>query len=67
MRDLSSFSSVAILLVALLAVVALAALALYLRDRMAKAQGKTPEQFQIRFSAILQFRSTLSDAFLARL
>ncbi len=37
----------------------LAALFLYLRDRIGRAQGKTPQQIQARFSAILQFRSTL--------
>lgn len=43
----------------LVAVVGLAALLLHLRDRTAKSHGKTPEQVQARFSAILQFRSTL--------
>lgn len=46
-------------LTGLLAVVGLAALLLYLRDRIAKAQGKSVAQVQARFSAILQFRSTL--------
>ena len=32
---------------------------LYLRDRIAKAHGKTVAQVQARFAAILQFRSTL--------
>jgi hypothetical protein len=52
-------SSLLIGLVGLVVVVGLAALLLYWRDRIAKAQGKTTAQVQARFSAILQFRSTL--------
>ena len=59
MRGSATVSSVVILPAVLLAAVGLAALALYLRDRIAKVQGKTPQQVQVRFSAILQFRSTL--------
>lgn len=43
----------------LVVIVGLAALVLYLRDRIAKAQGMTVAQVQARFSAILQFRTTL--------
>lgn len=43
----------------LLAVVGLAALLLHWRDKVAKSQRKTQEQIRARFSAILQFRSTL--------
>ena len=43
----------------LAAVVGLAAFLLYLRDRIAKAQGKTVAQVNARLFAILQFRSTL--------
>lgn len=43
----------------LLAAVGLAALLLHWRDKVAKSQGKTPEQIQVRFFAILQFRSAL--------
>lgn len=39
--------------------VGLAALILYVRDRIGKSQGKTPEQMRTRFQAILQFRTTL--------
>jgi hypothetical protein len=52
-------SSLLIGLVGLVVVVGLAALLLSWRDRIAKAQGKTTGQVQARFSAILQFRSTL--------
>ena len=52
-------SSLLIGLMGLVVVVGLAVLLLYLRDRIAKAQGKTVAQVQARFSAILQFRSTL--------
>lgn len=52
-------SSLLIGLMGLVVVVGLAALLLYLRDRIAKAQGKTVAQVQARFSAILQFRATL--------
>jgi hypothetical protein len=59
MRDSASVSSVVIVLAVLLSAVGLAALVLYLRDRIARAQGKTPQQVNARFLAILQFRSTL--------
>ena len=59
MRDSASVSPGVILFAVLLAEVILAALVLYLRDRIARAQGKTPQQVQARFSAILQFRSML--------
>jgi hypothetical protein len=59
MRDSASVSSVIILLASLLSAVGLAALVLYLRDRIARAQGKTARQVNARFFAILQFRSTL--------
>ena len=52
-------SSLLIGLMGVVVVVGLAVLLLYLRDRIAKAQGKTVAQVQARFSAILQFRSTL--------
>src|ERR1700690_1737549 len=48
-----------ILLAPLLAAVGLAAVWLHWRDKIAKSQGKTPEQVRARFNAILQFRSTL--------
>lgn len=53
------FSSFGIGFAGLAAVVGLAALLLYLRDRIAKAQGKTVGQVNARLFAILQFRSTL--------
>lgn len=40
-------------------VIGLAALFLYCRDRIAQHQGKTIEQVQARFAAILEFRKTL--------
>ena len=43
----------------LVGAIGLATLLLRWRDRIAKSQGKTPEQVQARFAAILQFRSTL--------
>jgi hypothetical protein len=46
-------------LMGLVVVVGLAVLIVYLRDRIAGAQGKTVAQVQARFFAILQFRSTL--------
>ena len=46
-------------LAGLIVVVGLAALLLYLRDRLAKARGKSVAQVQARFAAILQFRKTL--------
>lgn len=49
----------ALLCEALAAIVILASLLLRWRDRIAKAQGKTPEQVQARFAAVLQFRKTL--------
>ena len=52
-------SSLFIGLMGLGAVIGLAVLILYLRDRLANAQGKTVAQVQARFAAILQFRSTL--------
>jgi ABC-type Fe3+ transport system permease subunit len=52
-------SSLLIGLTGLAAVVGLSVLILYLRDRTAKAQGKTVAQVHARFAAILQFRSTL--------
>jgi ABC-type Fe3+ transport system permease subunit len=52
-------SSLLIGLMGLVVLVGLAVLLLYLRDRIAKAQGKTMAQVQARCAAILQFRSTL--------
>jgi hypothetical protein len=52
-------SSLLMGLMGLVVVVGLAALLLYLRDRIAKAQGKNVAQVQARVAAILQFRSTL--------
>jgi hypothetical protein len=52
-------SALLIGLMGMVAVVGLAVLILYLRDRIAKAQGKTLAQVHARFAAILQFRSTL--------
>jgi hypothetical protein len=46
-------------LAALAGVFGLAALVLHLRDRIARAQGKAPEQMRARLQAILQFRKTL--------
>jgi hypothetical protein len=44
---------------ALLVVIGLDALLLRWRDSVAKSHGKTAEQVRLRFSAIMQFRSTL--------
>ena len=52
-------SGLVVLFAGLLAAIGLAALLLHWRDRIAKAQGKTPAQLQARFLAVLQFRSTL--------
>jgi hypothetical protein len=54
-----TISGIVVFSLALAAVIGFAALILHLRDRYAKSQGKTPEQVEARFSAILQFRSTL--------
>jgi hypothetical protein len=43
----------------LAAIVGIVAFLLHLRDRIAKSQGRTPEQVQARFFAALQFRSTI--------
>jgi hypothetical protein len=59
MGDSASVSPVVILLAVLLAALGLAALVLYLRDKIARTRGKTPQQVNARFFAILQFRSTL--------
>jgi hypothetical protein len=59
MFDSGVGSGLVILFALLLAVVGLAALLLHWRDKVAKSQGKTQEQVRVRFSAILQFRSTL--------
>jgi hypothetical protein len=59
MYDSPSSSAVAEFGFALLAVIGLAALVLRWRDSLAKSHGKTPEQVRLRFSAIMQFRSTL--------
>jgi hypothetical protein len=59
MGDSTSVPTVVILLAVLLAATGLAALVLYLRDKTARTQGKTPQQVNARFLAILQFRSTL--------
>jgi hypothetical protein len=59
MHDSAFASGLVELSVAMIAVVGLAALLLRWRDRIAKSQGKTPEQVRARFAAILQFRSTL--------
>jgi hypothetical protein len=40
-----------------LAVISLAVLILWRRDRIARSQGKTPEQVPARFDAIVQFHS----------
>lgn len=48
----------------LVVAVGLAALLLHLRDRLAKAQGKTVAQFQAPFFAILQLRATLEYSIL---
>ena len=45
--------------VGLLAVIGLGVLVLRWRDRMAKSEGKSRDQIQARFEAILQFRTTL--------
>jgi hypothetical protein len=42
-----------------LAALGLAALVLYLPDKIARTQGKTPQQVNARFFGVLQFRSTL--------
>ena len=59
MRVPQSISPIVIGVAGLTAVVGLAALLLYWRDRIAEAHRKTAPQVQARFSAILQFRSTL--------
>ena len=59
MIDLASVSPVVIIVVFLVVTVGLGVLLLYWRDRIAKAQGKTPAQVHARFLALLQFRSTL--------
>jgi hypothetical protein len=59
MRMSTMISSLVVGFVGLAAVVGLAMLLLHLRDRVAKSAGKTPRQVQARFSAVLQFRTTL--------
>lgn len=59
MFDSGIVSGLVIFFAVLLAVVGLAALLLHWRDKVAKSQGKAQEQVRARFSAILQFRSTL--------
>ncbi len=51
-----------IVILVLASAIALATLLLLLRDRAAKAQGKTPEQVKAGFAALLQLRSTLQRA-----
>ena len=46
----------------LLAMVSVVAFLLHLRDRIAKSQGKTEGQVQVRFFATLQFRSAVERA-----
>jgi len=55
----SGIGSGFILLALLLTAVGVAAFLLHWRDKIAKSQGKTPEQVRARFNALLQFRSTL--------
>ena len=59
MYDPSSSLALAEFGCALLAVIGVAAFALRCRDKLAKSQGKTAEQVLLRFSALMQFHSTL--------
>jgi len=66
MRDSASVS-VVILLTSLLSAVGLAALVLYLRDRIARAQGKTAQQVNAPFFLpFFNFGQPFGAAFPAR-
>lgn len=57
--DSTLASGIAEFLAGLVAVMSLAVVILRRRDRIAKFQGKTPEQVRARFDAILQFHSAV--------